>query len=286
MSRQLRIEYPGALYHVTTRGNSKATIFINDNDRYKFLDTLESCTKAFNYICHAYCIMDNHYHLLIETPDANLSAGIHKLNSVYAQYFNKQYDHVGHVFQGRFKAILIQRDDYLLELCRYIVLNPIRAGIVNHPSEYQWSSFSSTIGNTKWYDSFLTPEWILSQFDSDFSLARRRYINFVIDGINTDSPMKNIKAGLILGDKSFIESLSKRINEYKDDTEIPREQRYTCRDDLTSLFENLKSMTKEMRNKTLFEAYSKHGYTQKELAKFLNKHVVTIGRIIKQRRNV
>lgn len=286
MSRQLRIEYQGALYHVTARGNSKSAIFINDDDRCKFLETLDSCTKAFNYICHAYCIMNNHYHLLIETPDANLSAGIHRLNSIYAQYFNKQYDRVGHVFQGRFKAILVQRDDYLLELCRYIVLNPVRAGVVNHPGEYKWSSFSSTIDNAKLYDSFLTTEWILSQFDYDLSLAHRKYINFVIDGINADSPMKNVKAGLILGDKSFIKSLSKRIIEYKDDTEIRREQRYACRKDLTSLFENLKSMTKDMRNKTLFEAFSKHGYTQKELAKFLNKHVVTIGRIIKQRQNV
>lgn len=286
MSRQLRIEYPGALYHVTARGNSKATIFINDDDRYKFLDTLENCTKAFNYICHAYCIMDNHYHLLVETPDANLSAGIHRLNSVYAQYFNKQYDRVGHVFQGRFKAILVQRDDYLLELCRYVVLNPVRAGIVKHPAEYQWSSLSSTIGNRKWWDSFLTTEWILFQFDNDLSLARRRYINFVMDGINTDSPMKDIKAGLILGDKSFLESLSKRISEYRDDTEIPRELRYACREDLSSLFKDLGSMNEEIRNKTLFEAYSKHGYTQKELAQFLNKHIVTIGRIIKKRRNV
>lgn len=286
MSRQLRIEYPGALYHVTARGNSKAAIFINDDDRYKFLDTLESCTKAFNFICHGYCIMNNHYHLLIETPDANLSAGIHRLNSVYAHYFNKQYDRVGHVFQGRFKAILVQRENYLLELCRYIVLNPVRAGIVNHPAEYRWSNFSSTIGNTKWYDSFLTTEWILAQFDNDISLARRKYINFVIDGINADSPMKNIKAGLILGDKSFIESLTNRISVYKDDTAIPKAQRYACREDLTSLFENLRSITKEIRNKTLLEAFFEHGYTKKELAKFLNMHVVTIGRIIKQRQNV
>ena len=230
--------------------------------------------------------MSNHYHLLIETPDANLSAGIHRLNSIYAQYFNKQYDRVGHVFQGRFKAILVQRDDYLIELCRYIVLNPVRAGIVKHPAEYQWSSFSSTTGITKWYDSFLTTEWILSQFDNDVSLARIRYIKFVMDGINADSPMKGIKAGLILGDKSFIESLSKRISEYKNDTEIPGEQRHACRDDLTSLFENLKSISKEMRNKRLFEAYSRHGYTQKELAIFLNLHVITIGRIIKQKQNV
>ena len=283
MSRQLRIEYPGAVYHGTARGNGKAIIFIDDDDRYKFLDTLESCTKAFNFICHGYCIMGNHYHLLIETPDANLSAGIHRLNSIYAQYFNKQYDHVGHVFQGRFKAIIVQRDNYLLELCRYIVLNPVRAGIVNHPSEYKWSSYCHTIGTAEKISPFLTTDWILAQFDSDFSLARRSYINFVMDGINADSPMKDIRTGLILGNKSFMEVLTNRIGEYKDNIDITREQRYACRENLSSLFKDLRFLTKESRNKLIFTAYSKHGYTQKEIAEFINMHVVTIGRIIKER---
>lgn len=277
MSRQLRIEYPGALYHVTARGNGKAIIFIDDYDRYKFLDTLENCIKAFNFICHGYCIMGNHYHLLIETPDANLSAGIHRLNSIYAQYFNKQYDHIGHVFQGRFKAIIVQRDNYLLELCRYIVLNPVRAGIVNHPSEYKWSSYCHTIGTAEKISPFLTTDWILAQFDSDFSLARIRYINFVMDGINADSPMKDIRTGLILGNKSFMEALTNRISKYKDDIDIPREQRYVCRENLSSLFKDLRFLTKKSRNELIFTAYSKHGYTQKEIAKLINMHVVTIG---------
>lgn len=285
MSRQLRIEYPDALYHVTARGNDKARIFINDDDRYKFLYTLEYCTKTFNYICHAFCIMDNHYHLLIETPDANLSAGIHRLNSVYAQYFNKQYDHVGHVFQGRFKAVLVQRDNYFLELCRYIVLNPVKAGIANHPAEYQWSSYCNTIGTAGKNSPFITTSWILAQFDDDISQAQKKYMNFVMDGMNADSPMKDIKTGTILGDTNFMESLSNRISEYKDDTAIPKAQRYACKKSLTSLFENPGSMTREIRNKLIFEAYSKYGYTQKELAKFLRLHVITVGRIIKQKQN-
>ncbi len=283
MSRQLRIKYSGALYHITARGNGKAIIFIDDDDMYKFLDILEICTKAFNFICHGYCIMGNHYHLLIETPDANLSAGIHRLNSIYAQYFNKQHDRIGHVFQGRFKAILVQRDNYLLELCRYIVLNPVRAGIVNHPAEYKWSSYCHTIGTAGKNSPFLTASWILAQFDDDLFLARSKYTDFVMSGLNATSPIKDTKAGLILGTESFIESLGKRISEYKDDIDIPREQRYACREDLSSLFKDLRFLIKESRNKLIFTAYSKHGYTKKELAEFINLHVVTIGRIIKER---
>ncbi len=283
MSRQLRIEYSGALYHITSRGNGKAMIFLDDSDMHKFLDTLEICTKVFNFICHGYCIMGNHYHLLIETPDANLSAGIHRLNSIYAQYFNKQHDRIGHVFQGRYKAILVQRDSYLLELCRYIVLNPVRAGIVNHPAEYKWSSYSHTVGTTANSNPFLTIDWILAQFDSDFSLARRSYINFVMDGINADSPMKDIRTGIFLGNKSFMESLTDRISEHKYDIDIPKEQRYAFRENLSALFKDLRFLIKESRNKLIFTAYSQHGYTKKEISEFINLHVVTIGRIIKER---
>ncbi|MCD4774748.1 MAG: transposase [Candidatus Aegiribacteria sp.] len=277
----MRIEYPGALYHVTARGNGKATIFLDDEGRLKFLDILEDCSKAFKFICHGYCIMSNHYHLLIETPNANLSAGIHRLNSVYAKFFNKQYEHVGHVFQGRFKAILVQRDNYLLELCRYIVLNPVRAGIVDHPANYRWSSYCQTIGATE-TNPTLTTDWVLAQFDSDISLARKSYINFVMDGINADSPMKDVRAGLVLGDKCFMEALRNRIGKHQDDIYIPKEQRYACREDLPSLFKNLKFLIKESRNKLLFTAYTKHGYTMKELSEFLHLHVITVGRIIRE----
>src|SRR4030042_5793823 len=129
MARPLRIEFPGAVYHVTSRGNARQTIFIDDEDRGGFLDLLSIVVERFNWICHAYCLMGNHYHLLIETPDGNLSKGMRELNGIYTQHFNRRHGRVGHVFQGRFKAILVEKDSYLLELCRYIVLNPVRAGI-------------------------------------------------------------------------------------------------------------------------------------------------------------
>src|SRR4029077_14091805 len=135
MARPLRIEYDGALYHVTSRGNDRKAIFKNDRDRELFLNTLAQVTERFHWICYAYCLMNNHYHLVIETPDGNLSKGMRQFNGVYTQAFNKRHGRVGHVFQGRFKAILVQKDTHFVEVCRYVVLNPVRAKTVRHPRQ-------------------------------------------------------------------------------------------------------------------------------------------------------
>lgn len=131
MARPLRLEFPGAIYHVTSRGNARNAIFLDDEDRVLFLACLGAVVTRFGWWCHAYCLMDNHYHLLIETPEGDLSRGMRQLNGVYTQRFNRRHGRAGHVFQGRFKAIVVDRDSYLLELCRYVVLNPIRAGMVS-----------------------------------------------------------------------------------------------------------------------------------------------------------
>ena len=146
MARPLRIEFSGAIYHVTSRGNARCAIYEDDEDRRAFLSALDRVMVRFHWICHAYCLMDNHYHLLIETPEGNLSQGMRQLNGVYTQGFNRRHNRVGHLFQGRFKAIVVDRDSYLLELCRYIVLNPVRAGEVSRPEEYRWSSYRATAG--------------------------------------------------------------------------------------------------------------------------------------------
>ncbi|MBD3670659.1 MAG: transposase [Gammaproteobacteria bacterium] len=127
MSRPLRIEYAGALYHVTSRGDGQKDIYLDDKDRRDFLSNLTHVCERYNWVVHAYCLMSNHYHLLLETPDGNLSQGMRQLNGVYTQQFNRTHERVGHVFQGRYKAIIVQKDSYLLELSRYIVLNPVRA---------------------------------------------------------------------------------------------------------------------------------------------------------------
>jgi REP element-mobilizing transposase RayT len=134
------------VYHVTARGNAREPIFFDDEDRQSFLTILGSVVNRFNWLCHAYCLMGNHYHLLIETPDGNLSRGMRQLNGVYTQKVNRRYSRVGHLFQGRFKSILVDKGSYLLELARYVVLNPVRAKLVKDPKDWEWSSYRATVG--------------------------------------------------------------------------------------------------------------------------------------------
>jgi len=163
MARPLRIEFPGALYHITSRGNQKAAIYLDDTDRIQFLDTLSAVCSRFNWVIHAYCLMDNHYHLLVETPVSNLSLGMRQLNGVYTQRFNRQQNRVGHVFQGRYKSVIVEKDSYLLELARYIVLNPVRAKMVRTVKHWQWSSYRATAGLSE-LQGGLKVDWLLAGF--------------------------------------------------------------------------------------------------------------------------
>jgi len=204
LARPLRIEFPGAIYHVTSRGNAQASIFLDDIDRSTFLAVLELTMRRFNVICHAYCLMTNHFHLLLETPDANLSKAMRQFNSVYTQAFNRRHGRVGHVLQGRFKSIVVDRDAYLLELCRYIVLNPVRAGMVKEPDKYAWSSYRATAGLAK-KPTFLAVDWILEQFGADRVQARKEYRLFVKAGLDAESPWNDLKGQCLLGDDPFLE---------------------------------------------------------------------------------
>lgn len=187
MTRPLRIEFKGAVYHITSRGNARQAIFLDEKDFANFLGVLCSVVKKYHFILHTYCLMNNHYHLLIETPEGNLSKGMRQLNGLYTQRFNRKHQRVGHLFQGRYKAILVDKDNYLLELCRYVVLNPIRAKIVKDPKDWKWSSYQATAG----YRGIpcLTTDWILSQFGNK-QKAFRQYLTFVSSGIKTESPLK------------------------------------------------------------------------------------------------
>lgn len=141
MARPLRIEFEGALYHVISRGDRQEAIYEDDEDRERFLGVLAEAVARFNWRCHTSCLMTNHYHLLIETPEGNLSKGMRQLNGVYTQASNRRDGRTGHPFQGRFKGILVDKDSYLLELRRYVVLNPARAGMVRRAQSWRWSSY-------------------------------------------------------------------------------------------------------------------------------------------------
>jgi putative transposase len=154
MARPLRLEFAGALYHVTSRGDGREAIFRGDGDRLVFFEVLAGMWERFNWVIHAYCLMTNHYHLLVETPDGNLATGMREPNGVYTQRFNRIHRRVGHVFQGRYKAILVQKETYLLELARYVVLNPVRARMVASAGDYRWSSYRAMIRNAA------PPDWL------------------------------------------------------------------------------------------------------------------------------
>jgi len=163
MTRPLRIEYAGALYHVTARGDRQEDIFLDDEDRHVWLEILSQVCSRFNWRCYAWCQMDNHYHIMIETAEGNLSQGMRQLNGVYTQKSNRRHNRVGHVFQGRYKAILVEKDSYLLELSRYIVLNPLRARMVKDVADWEWSSYPAMI-NPEIAPDWLETGWILACF--------------------------------------------------------------------------------------------------------------------------
>jgi len=160
MTRPLRIEFKGAVYHITSRGNARQAIFLDEKDFFVFLNLLYRVVKRYHFILHTYCLMNNHYHLLIETPYDNLSKGMRQLNGLYTQQFNQRHKRVGHLLQSRYQAILVDKDNYLLELYRYMVLNPVRVKIVKDPKDWRWSTYRSTTGHKG--IPCLTTDWILS----------------------------------------------------------------------------------------------------------------------------
>jgi len=277
MARPLRIEFEGALYHVTSRGNDREKIFFMDTDRKAFLELLSEVVDRFSWVCHAYCLMTNHYHLLIETPHANLSRGMRHLNGVYTQRMNRLNKRTGHLLQGRFKSILVEKESYLLELARYVVLNPVRAKMVRSAKDWRWSSYRATAGQAA-VPTFLTAKWILSQFSKDMSVATRAYRKFVGRGRGA-SIWDELRRGNLLGTDSFAEQVAPLLDERRNTIEIPRFQRLAARPTLHELFAGVQG--KETRNARVHEAMRVHEYTLKELAEYLGLHYSTISVIAK-----
>lgn len=210
MSRPLRVEFEGAVYHVTARGNSGLHVYEDDLDRNRFLDFLAQELKQQLWLCHAYCLMGTHWHLLLETPEPNLSCGMARLNSCYSQWFNHRHGRHGHLLQGRYHAILVDKESYLLELCRYVVLNPVRAHMVQRVDQWPWSSYLTTVGR-RVGPHWLTTEWVLSHFGSSTKPAQAAYERFVAEGLNRTSPWQNLTGQLFLGSEDFLRRTQARI---------------------------------------------------------------------------
>ena len=283
MARPLRIEYPGALYHVTSRGNARQAIFIDDTDRSGFIDALGEAVARFGWLCHAYCLMDNHYHLLIETPAANLARGMRQVNGVYTQRFNRRHGRDGHLFQGRYRAILVERDSYLLELSRYVVLNPVRAGMVDRPDDYAWSSYGATLGRTPAPD-FLTTDWLLGQFGKRRGTARKRYQRFVQDGIGAPSPWEALKGQVLLGSETFVDSLAPLLDDAAAVADVPKRQRRLTRPSLAKVLAGAEGAAKAKRNRLIAAAHLDHGYTLAEVGRHLGLHYTTVSKVVRAER--
>lgn len=273
MTRPLRIEFPGALYHVTARGDQLNAIYRDDTDRYIWLEVLGLVCARFHLVVHAYCQMTNHYHLMLETAEGNLAQGMRQLNGIYSQRVNRRHELVGHVFQGRYKAVLVQKEAHLLELARYIVLNPLRAGMVASDVEWHWSSHHFMLdpaGKPDWLDR----QWLLGQFGPSPDQAVEEYRQFVAAGAGAQSPLRQLQYQLVLGDDNFASQHRKR-------------QQGAALDDVTKSQRRMAAMTLPEyeaafaeRDEAMARAYFSTAFTMAEIGKHFGVSYKTVSRAV------
>ena len=275
MARPLRLELAGGLYHVTLRGDRREAIFLDDADRLVWLEVFAQTCKRFNWVCHAWCLMDNHYHIVVETIEGNLAQGMRHLNGVYTQTFNRTHKRVGHVFQGRYKAIIVEKDGYLLELARYVVLNPLRAGMVKDIADWHWSSYAAMLG-IQATPEWLQTDWILGQFSPQRRRAINRYMDFVRAGVGLPSVWEQLSGQVFLGSDRFL----KRMQAMSDKVaigEIPRAQRRPVAKPLDYY------LTKHRDAKAaMIAAYATGDYTLQAIADHFGVHYATVSRAVKK----
>lgn len=274
MARPLRIEFEGALYHVMARGNAQGDIFLDDDDRHAFIENLGRVCQRFDWRVWAWCQMSNHYHLLIETLRPTLSQGMREVNGVYTQSFNRRHGRAGHVLQGRYKAVLVQKETYLLELSRYVVLNPVQAGMVETAGDWLWSSYRGVMGKSA------APDWLavnptLELFHAQRGPARRAFARFVADGVNADDPYEDSPKAGFLGTESFIETLLDKHDPTSVSSEVPKRLRPA---------HSLEQIARQSadRDQAIAEAYRSGAYTLTEIARHFGIHLSTASRIARR----
>jgi REP element-mobilizing transposase RayT len=264
----------GGVYHVTSRGDRREDICGGDEDREAWLSVFGKVCTRFNWRCHAYCLMSNHYHILIETPGANLSRGMRQLNGVYTQQVNRRHGKTGHVFQGRYKAILAQKDSYLLELARYVVLNPVRAGMVKDAGDWPWSSYRAMIGEAA-SAPWLQTDWLLRQFSVRRNRAIAQYIDFVRAGMDLPSLWADLRNQIYLGDERFVARMQKKIASRDNLGEVPRAHRKAVARPLADYAKR----HKEPKTAMAF-AYLSGDYSMKAIAEHFGVHYATVSRAV------
>lgn len=275
MARPLRIEFSGALYHVTTRGNAQQDVYCNDEDRLSFLGLLEKAIERYHWHCHAYCLMSNHYHLLIETQQPTLSKGMKYINGVYTQQFNKRHKRVGHVFQGRFKSILVESEAYLLELARYVVLNPVRANMVRSAKDWPWSSYRATAGMKEPHPCLET-DWVLANFGKQKKRSQEKYRAFVQEGRGQPSPWGSLKNQIYLGSDQFVEDMQCKMHPDQSLRDIPKLQKLAPPKPLAFYETTIKD-----RNMAMATAYLSGHYTLQVVGEHFGVSYATVSRAVK-----
>ena len=270
MARPLRIEYPGAVYHISTRGNAGQSVFLDDHDRAAFLTTYAEVGSRMQWHCYAYCLMDSHYHLVIETPKPNLSKGMRQLNGVYTQRFNQRHNRSGHLFQGRYKAIVVERNRYLLDVCRHVVLNPVRMGITRKAGSWKWSSYRATAGLEE-PPPWLETDWILMQLSHQRSRAQRAYELFVQQGRNL-SPWDAVRHQIYLGGDGFIRRIQAK-------PKLTIRKQRPAKSELQKLT-HLKRRAHDPK-RAMATAYLTGRFTLNEIAQKFGVHYSTVSRAVK-----
>jgi REP-associated tyrosine transposase len=264
MARPLRLALAGAVYHVISRGNDRQTVFGDLSDRELFFEVLAHAVERYGWLCHTYCLMGNHYHLLLETPKPTLSIGMRQVNGLYARRFNLRHGRCGHLFQARFSSILVQKESHLLEASRYIVLNPVRARLCAHPEQSPWSSYRALAGQAP-AAPFLCTDVLLGQFGKSRASAQAAYRKFVEEGI-ADANEEQVR-GERLGEEAF---LRERFGLDPPLAEIPRVQVEPLRRPLAEIF--------AASAEPVAAAYRQHGYTLREIGEYLGCHYSTVSR--------
>ena len=276
MARPLRIELAGGLYHVTSRGDRREDIFLDEEDRQVWLEIFGAVCRRCNWVCHAWCLMSNHYHVVVETVEGNLSQGMRQLNGVYTQTFNRRHQRVGHVFQGRYRAIIVEKDAYLLELMRYVVLNPVRARMVADAADWPWSSYGAMVGMTP-YPEWLQTDWMLGQFGRSRGRAVVAYVDFVRSGVGQPGLWESLRGQVFLGSKEFIERMQQVASDQSAVSEIPRVQRRPLARPLTEYRDTIADARVAMAS-----AYATGDYTMQEIAICFGVHYATVSRAVKR----
>lgn len=277
MSRPVRIEFPGATYHVTSRGVVGRTVFSSDDDRKLFFNALAMVVERFGWLLHSYVLMDDHYHLVIETPHANLSRGMRQLNGVYTQCVNRAHKEVGPVFKGRFKSILVEKETYLLEVCRYVVLNPVRCNLVTLADKYRWSSCRAIAGDIRTPD-WLHTDWMLSNFGQLKATSQDKYRQYVRQGLGDTSPLSSKCQQVLLGQPDFLKKMQPLLGNQLLAKKAP--VRAGRRRSLAGIFVTVDGKPRSYRNELICKAHFDYAYTLVQIGDYLGLHYTTVSKIV------